>query len=89
VRTSSSRSASIRTTAGPTLVASPWIAAGDVLDMRYQHVNADGQFMAGECRSVPSVLPDGRLRLDETWRGTTGDRSTGRSVIEEVVTPAR
>ena len=60
------------------------LQAGDVLDMRYQHVNAHGQFMAGECRSVPSVLPDGRLRLDETWRWTTGDRSSGRSVVEEV-----
>jgi len=70
-----------------TLIAK--LEAGDVLDMRYQHVNADGQFMAGECRSVPSVLPDGRLRLDETWRWTTGDRSSGRSVVEEVVTTER
>jgi len=41
--------------------------------MRYQHINVDGVFMTGECLSVPVVLPDGRLRLEEEWRWTTGD----------------
>ena len=40
--------------------------------------------MSGECRSVPTLLPDGRLRLDEEWRWTTGDRSSGRSIVEEL-----
>lgn len=54
------------------------------LEMRYQHVNARGELMTGECQSVPEVLADGRLRLHERWRWTSGDRSAGESVIEEI-----
>lgn len=54
------------------------------LDMRYQHVNRAGALMTGRCRSVPTTLPDGRLRLHETWQWTSGDESCGESVIEEV-----
>jgi len=54
------------------------------LDMRYQHVNCDGELMTGRCRSVPEVLPDGRLRLHESWQWTSGDCSAGMSVVEEI-----
>ena len=54
------------------------------LDMRYQHVNKEGELMTGRCVSVPEVLEDGRLRLRETWEWTSGDRSRGESVVEEV-----
>ena len=54
------------------------------LDARYQHVNATGALMTGECRTTPEVLPDGRLRLHEEWRWTSGDRSSGTSVVEEI-----
>lgn len=54
------------------------------LDMRYQHVNKEGGLMTGRCISVPEVLEDGRLRLHETWEWTSGDRSRGESVVEEV-----
>jgi len=54
------------------------------LDARYGHVNASGEIMTGECRSMPEVLPDGRIRLHEEWRWTSGDRSSGRSVVEEI-----
>jgi len=54
------------------------------LDARYGHVNASGELMTGECRSTPEMLPDGRLRLHEEWRWTSGDRSSGRSVVEEI-----
>ena len=65
-----------------TLVAAVDEAGG--LDMRYAHVNAEGDLMTGECRSTPEVLPDGRLRLHERWRWTSGDESSGESVVEEV-----
>jgi hypothetical protein len=55
-----------------------------VLEMRYQHINARGELMTGTCHSTPEVLPDGRLRLNEKWRWTSGDRSEGESVIEEL-----
>ena len=54
------------------------------LDMRYQHVNARGELMTGQCRSTPTILADGRLRLHEHWKWTSGDHSTGVSEIEEV-----
>ncbi len=58
--------------------------AGRNLDARYAHVNASGGLMTGECRTTPEVLPDGRLRLHEEWRWTSGDGSPGRSVVEEI-----
>jgi len=54
------------------------------LDARYGHVNTSGELMTGECFSVPELLPDGRIRLHEEWRWTSGDRSSGRSVVEEL-----
>jgi hypothetical protein len=54
------------------------------LDARYAHVNASGELMTGECRTTPERLPDGRLRLHEEWRWTSGDGSSGRSVVEEI-----
>lgn len=54
------------------------------LDMRYSHVNAAGALMTGVCRSTPEALPDGRLRLHERWRWTSGDFSEGESVVEEI-----
>lgn len=65
-----------------TLVAT--VDAGGRLDMRYSHVNEAGVLMTGECRSEPERLPDGRIRLHESWRWTSGDRSSGRSVVEEI-----
>ena len=58
-----------------------------VLDMRYQHVNTSGELMTGECCSTPEVLADGRIRLYEKWKWTSGDKSAGESVIEEITDP--
>jgi hypothetical protein len=55
------------------------------LDMRYHHVNNDGELMTGKCKSIPETLEDGRLRLKETWQWTSGDESSGESVLEEVM----
>jgi hypothetical protein len=56
----------------------------DILDMRYQHLNRQGKLMTGVCRSTPEVLSDGRIRLFEKWRWTSGDFSEGESVIEQI-----
>jgi hypothetical protein len=53
------------------------------LDMRYQHVNTLGAIKTGICRSTPELLPDGRLRLHESWQWTCGEGERGRSVVEE------
>lgn len=54
------------------------------LDMRYHQVNKQGELQTGFCRSVPEILPDGRIRLQETWQWTSGDCSSGSSVVEEI-----
>lgn len=53
-----------------------------VITAAYCQVMADGQVIAGTCRSTPETLPDGRLRLTERWRRDDG--STGTSRIEQV-----
>jgi hypothetical protein len=54
------------------------------LDMRYHHLNDDGELMIGCCVSTPELLPDGRLKFKETWQWLSGDMSEGYSEIEEV-----
>jgi hypothetical protein len=56
----------------------------DSLDMRYQHVNRSGELMTGICSSKPEILPDGRIRLYEKWQWTSGDLSTGESIVDEI-----
>jgi len=53
------------------------------LDARYQHLSSDGRSKCGVCASSPTLLPDGRLRVQEKWQWTSGDRSSGISSIEE------
>ena len=54
------------------------------IDMRYHQVNKLGVLMTGICKSTPKILPDGRIRLHEQWQWTSGDKSKGESVLEEV-----
>jgi hypothetical protein len=54
------------------------------LDMRYHQVNRAGELMTGVCRSTPEILPDGKIRLHERWRWTSGDLSEGSSLVEEL-----
>ncbi|MDX2043975.1 MAG: n-acetylglutamate synthase [Acidobacteriota bacterium] len=65
-----------------TLVAK--VDADGRLDMRYQHVNVEGELCTGTCRSTPEVLPDGRYRLHESWQWTSDDYSSGNSIVEEL-----
>ncbi len=53
------------------------------LHFLYHHLNTAGELRAGECNSIPQKLPDGRLRLRETWRWLNGYCSAGTSIIEE------
>lgn len=55
-----------------------------VIDMRYHQVNRQGKLMTGVCRSVPELLPNGKIRLHESWRWTSGDGSAGNSLLEEM-----
>jgi hypothetical protein len=56
----------------------------DSLEMRYQHLNANGDLMTGKCLSKPEILPNGKMRLFEQWQWTCKDFSSGESIIEEI-----
>lgn len=54
------------------------------INMRYHQVNEKGELMTGVCQSIPEVLANGKIRLHETWQWTSGDKSKGNSVLEEI-----
>lgn len=54
------------------------------INMRYHQVNSLGELMTGICMSKPEILPTGKIRLHESWEWTSGDKSSGHSIIEEL-----
>ena len=60
------------------------VAADGGLFFRYHHLSATGEPVSGECRSTLEILKDGRYRLHESWKWTSGDMSSGTSVVEEI-----
>jgi len=54
------------------------------INMRYHQVNTNGDLMTGECKSIPEMGSNGKIRLHEAWQWTSGDKSKGNSVIEEL-----
>ena len=54
------------------------------LEVNYHHINTKHEFKTGQCLSEPEILPDGRIRLHENWKWTSGDHSSGQSIIEEI-----
>ncbi|CAM5583948.1 hypothetical protein AB0H45_07705 [Streptomyces atroolivaceus] len=55
----------------------------DTLDFRYVQLKHDGTTSSGHCVSTVTDLPDGRVRLDETWEWESQEGS-GTSVVEEL-----
>ncbi|MEV7523574.1 hypothetical protein [Streptomyces sp. NPDC091371] len=56
--------------------------AADTLDFRYVQLRLDGTTASGHCVSRLTELPDGRLRLDETWTWESQEGS-GTSTVEQ------
>ncbi len=54
------------------------------LKFAYHHLNQAGELMTGTCVSRPEVMPSGKLRLHEEWQWTSGDLSSGTSILEQV-----
>jgi hypothetical protein len=54
------------------------------IDMRYHQINKNGELMTGTCQSKPEVLKNGKIKLLEEWQWTSGDKSKGNSVLEEI-----
>jgi hypothetical protein len=55
---------------------------GDRLDFRYVQLKTDGGTSSGHCLSTVVDLPDGRVRLEESWKWESQEGS-GASVVEE------
>jgi hypothetical protein len=53
------------------------------IEMRYHQVNDKDELMTGICKSKPEILENGKIRLQESWEWTSGDKSKGQSIIEE------
>jgi hypothetical protein len=54
------------------------------IEMRYHQVNDKDELMTGTCKSKPEILENGKIRLHESWEWTSGDKSKGQSIIEEI-----
>jgi hypothetical protein len=53
------------------------------IEMRYHQVNDNNELMTGMCISIPEILENGKIRLHENWKWTSGDQTKGTSIIEE------
>ena len=54
------------------------------IDLRYHQVNIKGELMTGICQSKPKLNENGKIRLYERWKWTSGDLSSGKSILEEL-----
>ena len=53
------------------------------LDFHYQHMNKDRQVRIGKCHSIPHIMDNGKIALQEKWQWLNGDLSCGESVVVE------
>lgn len=60
------------------------VAANGELDFYYQHINEQNQVRVGVCHSVPKVLQNGKIELEEKWQWLNGDESEGSSILVEL-----
>lgn len=54
------------------------------IEMRYHQVNKNGELMTGICFSKPEITENGKIRLYENWKWTSGDQSSGKTILEEI-----
>lgn len=59
------------------------VAGNGELDFHYQHVNRDRQVRIGKCHSIPHIMENGKIALQEKWQWLNGDLSCGESVVVE------
>ena len=59
------------------------VAPNGELDFHYQHINKDDQMRIGKCHSIPTILDNGKMELQEKWQWLNGDMSCGESVLAE------
>ena len=60
------------------------VADNGEIEMHYHHLNTKSEFKTGVCHSKPEIMPNGKVRLHERWQWTSGDKSIGNSILEEI-----
>ena len=60
------------------------VAKNGNIEMRYHQVNLKGELMTGICFSKSELTSNGKIRLYEKWEWTSGDKSIGESILEEL-----
>jgi len=53
-------------------------------EIRYQHINQKGELRTGTCQTEIVYLPHGKMQLNESWQWTSGDGSSGTSILVEI-----
>ncbi|MDG1476505.1 MAG: n-acetylglutamate synthase [Vicingaceae bacterium] len=54
------------------------------IEMKYHQINKNDELMTGTCHSKPERMENGKIRLHEIWQWTSGDQSSGDSILEEI-----
>lgn len=54
------------------------------ISIRYHQINKNGELMTGICISKPEITSNGKIKLHESWEWTSGDKSKGNSILEEI-----
>lgn len=60
------------------------VAEDGAIEMVYHQINLEGELRTGICQSIPEIQANGKIRLHENWQWTSGDRSSGTSILEEI-----
>ncbi|MCB0736948.1 MAG: n-acetylglutamate synthase [Bacteroidetes bacterium] len=55
-----------------------------VINMAYHQINQHGEIKTGTCISTPIIGENGKIRLIENWQWTSGDKTKGQSILEEI-----
>jgi GNAT superfamily N-acetyltransferase len=54
------------------------------LEFNYMHKNTENIIRTGKCNSKPEKMDNGRIKMNEKWEWTNGDKSKGESIIIEI-----
>lgn len=60
------------------------VSDNGAINMRYHQINRNGELMTGICNSKPRIDSNGKIKLYESWEWTSGDKSKGTSILEEI-----
>ncbi len=59
------------------------VMQNDTIEMSYHQINKKGEIKTGVCTSKIIMQDNGKIRIEESWQWTNGDKSKGSSVLEE------